>query len=77
MNELTFKELIDGKTFPQWLRVCRARRGWNIKQAARNIGINTDMLSRYEDGYRFPGLASLRAIYKTYCEEEGENVNGN
>lgn len=73
-NELTFKEIIDEKTFPEWLRVCRARRGWGMKEAALKIGVSLPMLSRYENGYSFPGLEALRAIYKAYGEEGGGNV---
>jgi ribosome-binding protein aMBF1 (putative translation factor) len=47
------------------LRAARVRRGWSLRQAARELGVDAAMVLRLETGARRPRTALARIIAET------------
>ena len=54
------------ESLPQRLRVLRARKGWNLRDAARRAEIGRDTLSDIERGRQVPQMATLARLAKAY-----------
>jgi transcriptional regulator with XRE-family HTH domain len=53
-------------TLPVRLRALRAAHGWTLEQAAEEVGLNPDNLSKLERGYRKPRVGTLAKIADAY-----------
>jgi transcriptional regulator with XRE-family HTH domain len=53
-------------SLPVRLRALRAAHGWTLEQAAQEVGINPDNLSKLERGYRKPRVGTLSKIADAY-----------
>ena len=53
-------------SLPVRLRSLRAARGWTLEEAAEEVGINPDNLSKLERGFRKPRVGTLAKIANAY-----------
>lgn len=49
------------------IKAARVNAGLTQRQAAKQLGINPDTLSRYESGHSIPRVDMLEKMSKLYC----------